>query len=89
MLKFLYKKNHLSFVNDLVAHEEDYTISGQMMEGDFDKLYKAGKMEELKLLLLYVIDKEKDSIIVFSINNSAWLNKQILGLEKGPTENIL
>ena len=60
-------------------------IQNSVFEGEITM----GKMEELKLLLLYIIDKEKDSIIVFSINNSAWLNKQILGLEKGPTENIL
>jgi len=60
-------------------------IQNSVFEGEITM----GKMKELKLLLLYIIDKEKDSIIVFSINNSAWLKKQILGLEKGPTENIL
>ena len=48
MLKFSYQKNHLSFVDDLKAHEEDYTKSGQIMEDAFNKLYKVGKMEELR-----------------------------------------
>ena len=51
MLKFSYKKNRLNFVNDLIAREEDYTISGQITEAAFDELYKAGKMEELRDLI--------------------------------------
>jgi len=34
-----------------MAREEDYTISGQIMEAAFDELYKAGKMEELRDLI--------------------------------------
>jgi len=34
-----------------MAHEEDYTVSGQITQAAFDKLYKAGKMEELRDLI--------------------------------------
>ena len=36
-------------MDDLIAREEDYTISGQITEAAFDELYKAGKMDELGL----------------------------------------
>ncbi|EDR13320.1 uncharacterized protein LACBIDRAFT_309052 [Laccaria bicolor S238N-H82] len=51
VLKFSHKKNQLSFVDDLIAREEDYTISGQITEAAFDELYKAGKIEELRELI--------------------------------------
>lgn len=58
VLKFAHKKTCLSFVDDLVAREEDYTISGQISEAAFDELYKAGKMEELKDLINNIKDDD-------------------------------
>lgn len=40
----------------------------------FDDEIILGKLEELKIFLLNIIDK--DSIIVFSINNPEWIKKQ-------------
>ena len=34
-------------------------------------------------------DKEKDSVIVYTINNPGWLGKQIWGKEKGTTDNVI
>lgn len=60
-------------------------IQNSVFEGEITM----GKLEELKTFLLAIIDKEVDSIIFFSINNPAWVNKMVLGMEKGQTENIL
>ena len=60
MLKFSHKKNRLSFVDDLIVREEDYTISGQITEAAFDELYKAGKMDELRELIWNSEDDSTD-----------------------------
>jgi CRISPR-associated protein Cas2 len=48
-----------------------------------------GKLEEIRILVSNVIDKEKDSVVVYSISNPAWLEKTTWGREKGTTENVL
>ena len=58
VLKFTHKKKCLSFVDDLLAWEEDYTISSQTSEAAFDELYKAGKMEELRDLIQNIKDDD-------------------------------
>ena len=45
-------------MDDLLAQEEDYTISGQISEAAFDELYKAGKMEELRDLIQNIKDDD-------------------------------
>jgi len=53
-----------------MAREEDYTISGQITEAAFDKLYKAGKMEELRDLIQNSkdIDTEGNTTMVSTRN---------------------
>jgi CRISPR-associated protein Cas2 len=48
-----------------------------------------GKLEEIRILISSVIDKEKDSIVVYSISNPAWLEKITWGREKGMTDNAI
>lgn len=48
-----------------------------------------GKLEELHILISQVIDKEKDSIVIYSVNNPTWLVKTVWGREKGTTDNVL
>lgn len=48
-----------------------------------------GKLEELRILVSRVIDKERDSIIVYTINNPSWLERVVWGTEKGTTDNVL
>lgn len=48
-----------------------------------------GKLEEVRILIAGVIDKEKDSVVVYSINNPAWLEKTTWGRDKGTTDNVL
>jgi CRISPR-associated protein Cas2 len=60
-------------------------IQNSVFEGEITP----GKLEELRLLLSYVIDKEQDSIIVYTTNNPEWLERTVWGREKGTTDNVL
>lgn len=60
-------------------------IQNSAFEGEITQ----GLLEEIRLRVSRVIEKDKDSVIVFSVNNSAWLKKQTWGREKNDTENIL
>jgi hAT family C-terminal dimerisation region len=50
VLKFSYRSERLSFVDDLVAQECDYVISGPITEAAIDELMKAGNIVELSQL---------------------------------------
>ena len=54
--KFSHKKNRLSFMDDLIAHEENYTISGQISEAA--ELCKAGKMDGLRDMIWNSEDRQ-------------------------------
>lgn len=60
-------------------------IQNSVFEGQITE----GHLEELRLKISEVIEDEKDSVIVYSVNNPSWINKTIWGIEKNPTENIL
>jgi len=60
-------------------------IQNSAFEGELSR----GLLEELKVKLYEIIEPTEDSIIVYAIENSKWLNKDIWGVEKGNTENIL
>ena len=60
-------------------------IQNSAFEGEITQ----GLLEELRLKIFAVIEKDKDSVIVYSINNPSWLNKIAWGREKNDTENIL
>lgn len=60
-------------------------IQNSAFEGEITQ----GLLDELRLKIFTVIEKEKDSVIVYTINNPSWLNKQTWGREKNDTENIL
>lgn len=60
-------------------------IQNSAFEGEIT----TGKLEEIRILIASVIDKEKDSVVVYSINNPAWLEKTTWGRDKGTTDNVL
>jgi CRISPR-associated protein Cas2 len=55
----------------------------------FEGEITAGKLEELRILVSQVIEKEQDSVIVYTVNNPTWLEKAVWGREKGTTDNVL
>ncbi len=60
-------------------------VQNSAFEGDISE----GVLEEIRLRLFNIIDPGVDSIIVYSVNNPAWIKKRIWGVEKGHTDNIL
>jgi CRISPR-associated protein Cas2 len=44
-------------------------IQNSVFEGEIS----IGKLEEIRILISYIINKEKDSVIVYSLNNPSWL----------------
>jgi len=55
----------------------------------FEGEITTGKLQELRILVSHIIDKEKDSVIVYSVNNPTWMEKQVWGREKGTVDNVL
>ena len=48
------------------------------------------KLEELKIKARKIMNEEdKDSLIIFKSRNEKWLEKEIVGTEKRPVDNVL
>jgi CRISPR-associated protein Cas2 len=60
-------------------------IQNSAFEGEITE----GLLEKIKIKVSSVIENDKDSVIVYSINNPSWLKRQMWGREKNNTETIL
>lgn len=60
-------------------------IQNSVFEGEITE----AKLERLKIELKRIMNEEEDSVIIFSSQDNRWMDKEIIGLEKGNTDNIL
>ena len=60
-------------------------IQNSAFEGDLTQ----GQLEELRLKASKVIDPSQDCIVVFTMDNPKWLNKDVWGRDKGLTGSII
>ena len=61
-------------------------IQNSVFEGEITE----AKLEELKIKAKKIMDEEdEDSLIIFKSRNEKWLDKEIVGKEKRPVDNIL
>jgi CRISPR-associated protein Cas2 len=60
-------------------------IQNSVFEGELTAL----QLKELKADVAKIMDKNEDSIIFFTSRNPKWLEKEIMGKEKGSTDNFL
>ncbi|MBI5181348.1 MAG: CRISPR-associated endonuclease Cas2 [Nitrospirae bacterium] len=60
-------------------------IQNSVFEGEITE----GKLEELKLKAKEIMKEEEDSLIIFKSRNEKWLDKEIVGADKRPVENII
>jgi CRISPR-associated protein Cas2 len=60
-------------------------VQNSAFEGELSE----GQLERLKLELKDIMDLEKDSVYFYILRDARWMKKEILGREKGSTENIL
>ena len=55
----------------------------------FEGLITKSTLIELKSKLNNVIEKDKDSIIIYIVDNKKWLKKEIIGKEKNEISNFI
>jgi CRISPR-associated protein Cas2 len=60
-------------------------IQNSVFEGEITEV----KLKELKSKALVIMKEETDSLIIFKSRNEKWLEKEIVGKERGETGNFL
>ncbi len=61
-------------------------IQNSVFEGEISE----AKLEELKIKARKIMNEEdRDSFIVFKSRNEKWLDKEIVGFDKRPVDNVL
>ncbi len=60
-------------------------VQNSVFEGEITSV----KLKELLKKAKRIMDPEADSIIVFKSRDIKWLDKEIIGLEKNPLDNML
>ena len=60
-------------------------IQNSVFEGEFTEV----KLMELKGKAKKIMDEKSDSMIVFSSQNTHWMNKEIVGKELSDLDNFL
>jgi CRISPR-associated protein Cas2 len=61
-------------------------IQNSVFEGEITE----GKLEALKIKAKKIMKEEgEDSLIIFKSRNEKWLDKEIVGADKRPVDNIL
>ena len=61
-------------------------IQNSVFEGEISE----ARLEELKIKAKKIMSEEnEDSLIVFKSRNEKWLDKEIVGADKRPVDNVL
>ncbi len=60
-------------------------IQNSVFEGEISD----AKLRELKILADEIMNKTEDSLIIFSSRQERWLQKEIIGKERGATDIFL
>ncbi|MDO5665186.1 MAG: CRISPR-associated endonuclease Cas2 [Bacteroidia bacterium] len=60
-------------------------IQNSVFEGEITEV----KLKELTLKAGNIMDFDEDSLIIFSSRQEKWLDKQVIGKERGSTDNFL
>ncbi len=60
-------------------------IQNSVFEGEITDV----KLKELLFLAEAIMEKDTDSVIIFKSRQEKWLDKQIVGKERSPTDNFL
>ncbi|HOI27219.1 MAG TPA: CRISPR-associated endonuclease Cas2 [Paludibacteraceae bacterium] len=60
-------------------------IQNSVFEGELSEV----KLKELKYAAEKIIEKEEDSMIIFTSHRGEWLQKEILGKERSSIDNFL
>jgi CRISPR-associated protein Cas2 len=60
-------------------------IQNSVFEGEISEV----KLKELKIKASIIMKEENDSLIIFKSRDKKWLDKEIVGKERGETGNFL
>ena len=60
-------------------------IQNSVFEGELSSV----QLKKLKLEARKIMDLSTDSLIIFSNRNPKWLEKEIVGIERGSIDNFL
>lgn len=60
-------------------------VQNSVFEGEISEV----KLKELLLRASDLMNMEEDSLIIFKSREQRWLDKEIIGKEKGETDNFL
>jgi CRISPR-associated protein Cas2 len=60
-------------------------VQNSVFEGELTD----AQLETVKSGLKKLLDKEADSVLIYSARDQRWLSKETLGLERGKTDNLL
>lgn len=69
-----------SFLRQYLFWIQNSVFEGDVTESEFEVIYKG---------LLEIIDKEIDSVIIYKLRMAELVNREVLGVEKAPIEEIL
>lgn len=60
-------------------------IQNSVFEGQLTK----AQLARVKSGLTAITDPEKDSVIIYQMRDSRWINKEVMGVDKNPATNLL
>ena len=60
-------------------------VQNSVFEGELSE----GQLAELKDGVKSIIDTEEDSVYIYQMSDRKWLNKDVIGVEKEMTGNII
>ena len=69
-----------SFLRQHIFWIQNSVFEGEVTESEFEEIYKG---------LKEIIDEDVDSIIIYKLRMEELLNREVLGIEKSPIEEIL
>ena len=60
-------------------------VQNSVFEGDVSQ----AKLKEIKMGLKKLINKDKDSILFYQLTDQKYVDRQIMGQDKNPTDTII
>jgi CRISPR-associated protein Cas2 len=60
-------------------------IQNSVLEGEITEV----KLKELTIAARRLMDQQEDSLIIFKSRDQRWMDKEIIGKERGSTDNFL
>lgn len=68
-----------SYLRQYLYWIQNSVFEGEVTESEFEIIYKG---------LTEIIDKDFDSVIIYKLRMAELLNREVLGIEKAPIEEI-